>query len=85
MLEVGFLRCESQILLPYGMSTTLVIRSGIYVTEIMGVVTSSAFRMFHYVSQTILLLTRFIRKVKLSDKHSYSAHKLIIPKMGLQM
>jgi hypothetical protein len=32
MLEVGFLRCESQILLPCGMSTTLAIHSGIYVT-----------------------------------------------------
>jgi hypothetical protein len=36
ILEVGFSRCESQILLPFGMSTTLAIRSGIYVTEIMG-------------------------------------------------
>ena len=85
MLEVGFLRCESQILLPYGMSTTLAIRSGIYVTEIMAVVTSSAFRTFHYVNETILLFTRFIGKVKLSDNYLYSANKLIIPKLGLQM
>jgi hypothetical protein len=58
MLEVGFLRCESQILLPYGMSTTLAIRIGIYVTEILGVVNSAAYKMFNYVSETILPLTR---------------------------